>query len=352
MKHKKRILVAPLNWGLGHATRCIPIINALIANNFEPVIGSDGAALALLQHEFPQLKSVELPAYNITYTKNPRWLKFKMLLAYPSLSKTITQERQKIKALVNTLQLDGIISDNRFGIHSTKIPSIYITHQLKVLSGLTTKLSSYWHQKQISKFDACWVPDTNASNNLSGDLCRHHTIKIPITYIGSLSRFTKKQLDKKYDVLILLSGPEPQRQLLEDLLLKEFKSYTGTILFVRGIVENQMTTNKTNNLTIVNFLTSSALNDALNMSDLVISRSGYTTIMDLACLGKMAFFIPTPGQNEQVYLAKRLGEKLMIPSCSQNDFKLDKLHEIDAYSGFSSFNNPIDFKELFDVFLR
>lgn len=347
---KKKILIAPLNWGLGHATRCVPIINALMEHDFIPIIASDGAALSLLSKEFPDLETLELPSYNITYSKKGYFLKFKLLRDTPKILKTIRQEQDAIKSIVKTHAVDGIISDNRFGVYHRDVPSVFITHQLKVLSGNTTWLSTKLHQKTINKFDECWVPDVLGTTNLSGKMGHINHPKFNIKYIGPLSRFQKTACATSYDILVLLSGPEPQREILEGKLLKEFKKYQGDVLFIKGVVENEQTIQKTGNLTIFNFMTTEALEISLNSSHLIVARSGYTTIMDLAKLGKKAFFIPTPGQFEQNYLAQRMQEQNLAPFCRQEDFRLEKIKDIENFKGLKTFDNAVNFTELFSLF--
>ncbi|WP_217363213.1 glycosyltransferase [Winogradskyella undariae] len=348
--HRKRILVAPLNWGLGHATRCIPIINKLIAHNFEPIIASDGFALELLKKEFPNLKAIELPSYNITYAKKANSFKLKLIKDSPHLLKTIKKEKKAIETIVEKEHIAGIISDNRFGARHKNIPSIFITHQLRVLSGNTTWLSSKLHQKIISKFDECWVPDHSGVNNLSGNLGHAESYKTPVKYLGPLTRFKKLDLDIKYRLLVLLSGPEPQRTYLEEKLLKQLKSYKGQVLFIKGQVETKQQIAIEDNITICNFMTSKALEIAINESELILSRSGYTTIMDLAKLEKKAFFIPTPGQFEQMYLAKKLDSEGIVPCCKQDKFKIEMLDKAKDYCGFNSIESEVDFNELFEIF--
>ena len=348
----KKILVAPLNWGLGHATRCIPIINALIENGFQPILASDGVALMLLKKEFPGLEAIELPTYNITYAKKGPYLKFKLLKDAPKLIKTIKAEKRFIENLVNTHAIDGIISDNRLGVYNNKVPSVFLTHQLNVLSGNTTWLSTKLHQKIIRKFNECWVPDTDGAINLSGKLGHTKGQNIKTKYIGPLSRFIKKEIPLANDVMVLLSGPEPQRTFLEEKLLKAFENYKGKVVFVKGIMEQEQSMNKIGSMTVYNFMTSELLGKTLNESNLIVSRSGYTTIMDLAKLNKNAFFIPTPGQFEQEYLAKRLTELGLIASCKQDEFVIDMLEKRSQFKGLSSFEHDINFKELFSLFER
>lgn len=347
---KKRILVAPLNWGLGHATRCIPIIKALIAHDFEPILASDGFALALLQKEFPKLTSFELPSYNITYAKKANSFKLKLIKDSPHLLKTIKREQKVVDEFLLSENISGIISDNRFGVRHREIPSVFITHQLRVLSGNTTWLSSKLHQKIISKFDECWVPDHRSEGNLSGELGHTERHKSSLKYLGPLSRFEKKKLPEKYDLLVILSGPEPQRTYLEEKLLTQLSSFKGKVCFVKGILEPKKKKSTHQNSTIYNYMTSDELETTLNSSKIVLSRSGYTSLMDYAKLEKKAFLIPTPGQFEQEYLAQKMQLDGIAPSCLQDNFNIDMLKQVENYSGFKALEGHINYKKLFNLF--
>ncbi len=350
MSSKKRILVAPLNWGLGHATRCIPIINTLIEYNYEPLIASDGIALQFLKKEFPELKAVELPTYNIKYPNKGHHFKLKLLKNAPKILRVIKAEKKVIASIIKSHEIKGVISDNRFGIYSKTIPSVYITHQLNVLSGSTTWISSKMHQKIIENFDECWIPDIENEPSLSGKLGHLKKHELNLKYIGPFSRFKKIESDKVYDLLVLLSGPEPQRTIFEVKLLEQLKKYKGKVLFVKGVIEDHQTINKQDQITIYNYMQSKELEKVINESSVVLSRSGYTTIMDLAKLNKKAFFIPTPGQFEQEYLAKRLKKLQLVPSCNQDDFKIEMLNSVSNYNGLQVSNFNINFKDLFNLF--
>lgn len=347
---KKRILVAPLNWGLGHATRCIPIIKALDTQGFQPIIASDGVALALLQKEFPQFSSIELPSYGITYSKKGSHFKLKLIKDSPKLIKAIKAEKKAIRDIIETHNILGIISDNRLGVYNKKIPCAFITHQLNVLSGTTTWFSTKLHEKYMMQFNECWIPDAEGDLNLSGKLGHKKQLNITTKYIGPISRFNKMDVEESIDLLVLLSGPEPQRSLLEDKLLKEVKKFNGNVVFVRGIPQKQQKIEQKQGITIYNFMTSNRLEKTINQSKLVLSRSGYTTVMDLAKLEKKAFFIPTPGQTEQEYLAKRLTQQGFVPSSSQKEFNIFLLDNITDYRGLKSFNTQVDYKVLFSLF--
>lgn len=347
-----RILVAPLNWGLGHATRCIPIIRALLKNGFCPVIASDGIALELLRKEFPELESLYLPSYQIEYAKEGKFFKLKMIRDSPKMVKAIAKEKKLVKKIIRERNISGIISDNRLGVYHKHVPSVFITHQLNVLTGSTSWLSSSVHRKFIRKFDQCWVPDAEGKPNLSGKLGHLKNNSLPVRYIGPLSRLEKKETELRYDLAIILSGPEPQRTLLENKLIREITGFRGSILFVRGEIEATQHVEKKDNLTVYNFMRSDELEHALNQSAMVLSRSGYTTIMDLAKLGKKAFFIPTPGQYEQEYLARRLDKKGMVPHATQKKFGIHMLTDIEKYKGLPYWSpHETDFTNLFDIFL-
>jgi uncharacterized protein (TIGR00661 family) len=347
---KKNILIAPLNWGLGHATRCIPIINALIDNDFNPIIASDGVAFELLKKEFPKLVHISMPSYQIEYAKDGRFFKLKLLFNSHKIIKAILSERKKTKKICKEYHIQGIISDNRLGVIYKKVPSVFITHQLKVMTGNTTWITTKMHTYFIKKFNECWIPDVATIPNLSGDLGHIDDQSINAKYLGPLSRLEKTTLEKKYDLMVILSGPEPQRTMLEEKLFKELEYYRGQILFIRGKIESKPNIMKRNQFTIHNFMTSNQIETAYNESDIILCRSGYTTVMDIAKLDKKAFFIPTPGQYEQEYLAKKYKSEGIAPCCKQHKFKLKKLDEINFYKGFTGINSALDFKKLFTIF--
>ena len=346
----KNILVAPLNWGLGHATRCIPIIKALQENNYVPIIASDGIALELLRKEFPYLQMLELPSYHIEYAKNGQNFKWKLLKNCPKMIDAIWEEKSMVKSWIKKYKIDGIISDNRLGVFSKKIPSVFMTHQLNVMTGNTTWITSKIHQYIINKYNVCWVPDVNSTLNLTGKLGHLQHPNEKVKYIGPLSRMDIKNTPQQYDLMIILSGPEPQRGLLESKLIKEIASYEGRIIFIKGIVEKEQKKEQIENVTYYNFMNTRQLEKAFNESAQVLCRSGYTTVMDLVKLNKKAFFIPTPGQYEQEYLAEKYKKEGLVPYAKQNNFKIENLLEIPLYKGLPKIDYTIDWLELFQVF--
>jgi uncharacterized protein (TIGR00661 family) len=348
--NNKTILIAPLNWGLGHATRCIPIIKALQDNNYIPIIASDGIALELLRKEFPYLRTLELPSYEIEYSKNGKNFKWKLLQNCPKMIEAIWAEKKMVKKWIKKHSIDGVISDNRLGVFSQKVPSVFMTHQLNVMTGNTTWITSMLHQHIIKKYAECWIPDLEGTPNLTGKLGHLKKADFVTKYIGPLSRLQKRETLKKYDLMVILSGPEPQRGMLEDKLRAEVLHYNGKVVFIKGIIEKDQIKEQIDHITYYNFMNSRQLEQTFNESETVLCRSGYTTIMDLAKLDKKAFFIPTPGQYEQEYLAKKLKKEGLVPYAEQNDFTIENLKEIDSYQGLPQMDTALDWKTLFQVF--
>jgi uncharacterized protein (TIGR00661 family) len=361
-KGKKRVLLAPLDWGLGHATRCIPIVYDLIQQDVEVIIAVEGKTKVLLEKAFPGYSFVFLRGYNITYSKARLWLPLKIVMQLPKIVWRIYAENKWLKKIIKAYKIDAVISDNRPGLYHTTIPCIYITHQLKIKTGnsFTEWLAQKIHYHFINKYTACWVPDNEAvENNFAGDLS--HPKKLPATpvkYIGTLSRFEKSIQEKKYDLLFLISGPEPQRTIFENLALAQLKKFNGTALLVKGLPgtannEEVMDRADNNKIKIVNHLGADELSKAIQQSDIVISRSGYTTIMDLIKLRQKAILIATPGQTEQEYLAAYLMEKKIFLSISQDNFLLSNV--LKAAGTFPFTNKEVDqnqYKETVKKFIQ
>ena len=349
MKAKKRILVAPLNWGIGHATRCIPIINALIDNNYEVILAAEGRPLHLLSTEFPKLEIIRFADYNINYSKYLP-MSVSMLLQTPKLLWNIKKEQLSLQSIIKDYNIDGVISDNRFGLYSKTIPCAFITHQLQIQSPYFSDSIRDFNYKYINKFDACWVMD-DEENNLAGSLSKPNTLPNNTQYIGTQSRFEKKESNKKYDFLAIVSGPEPQRTILEKGLINALKDRTEKSLIVLGKPELN-TSEQIGSLSIQSHLNAKELNTAILQSDLIICRPGYSTVMDLAKLEKKAVFIPTPGQTEQEYLAENFMSKRICYSQKQSNFNFElALKESKNYNGFStSDNRTTNWENLFLLF--
>jgi uncharacterized protein (TIGR00661 family) len=334
---KKRVLIAPLDWGLGHSTRCIPIIEELLKRNHEVLIASSGSALKLLKKEFPTLEFFSLRSYNIRYPRKGSFV-FSIAQQIPRILRVISKEHERVQKIVHDKNIDLILSDNRYGCWSDRVPSIFISHQLNLqVDGawrLLKPIVDILHNRRIRKFDEVWIPD-NPALHLTGALSQNRNLNLK--HVGVLSRFKKEKLELKYDLAVVLSGPEPQRTMLEEIIFNQIQGQTLKIIVVRGVVEGEGNWKQEGNFTTVNFLQSGKLEEVMNQSKLIISRSGYSTIMDLVRLEMKAILIPTPGQTEQVYLAKQLKDKNIFYSSDQKTFELTKaLSESASFTGFSN----------------
>ena len=323
----KKLLVAPLDWGPGHATRCVPVIRDLLNNDCKIWLAGEGAQEKLLREEFPSLPFLPLKGYRVKYSKTG--LTGKMLLQIPSILRSIKEENKWLNEQVNKYGFDAVISDNRYGLYHEKLFSVFITHQLcikSVLGKWTEGFLQKWNYELIDRFNECWIPDEEGTNNLAGELSHPGQLPgIPVKYIGQLSRFQRKDVDEIKDhLLIILSGPEPQRTILENRIIDQVVNYPGTATIVRGLPKEKNIIPSTNTIHFYNHLSSEELNkEALN-AELIISRSGYSTVMDIASLQKKSLLIPTPGQTEQEYLATNLMKKQFAFCVKQNDLSLLK----------------------------
>lgn len=325
-RQNTRVLVAPLDWGLGHSTRCIPIIKELISLGCEVYIVADKKTFTLLKKEFPTTVFLRHKGYEIKYSRQKSFFAFKLFLQSSKIIYRIFNEKQWLKKTIKKYSINAVISDNRFGMYDKNIPSIYITHQLLIKTGnnFSDRIAQKIHYHFIKKYRTCWVPDQKKSG-LAGELSHPKILPENITYIGPLSRFIELPgMEKAYDLLIILSGPEPQRTIFENKILEQLISIKGNIFIIRGLPDESNKPANFNNITIENHLPASELNKVISKSKIVICRSGYTSVMDLAALKKRAILIPTPGQTEQEYLAKYLMEKRYFLSVQQKDFSIQK----------------------------
>ena len=319
ISNKKKILYCILNWGLGHATRSIPIINHLKSENYELIIASSGRSKKLLETEYPDTEIINLPDYNISYSQNAFWLPFKMLSQTPSLLINIRKEHQWIKEFCKQEAIDLIISDNKFGCYHKEIPSIFITHQIRIKSPLKwmEPLIFSLNHRFIKKYSECWIPDYNNEKSLSGQLSKD-TIAIDKVFIGPISRFSYENVEKKYKYCAIISGPEPQRTILEKAIIDVLKELQEKSIIICGKPESKKEEN-INNLTIKNIAFGKDLENIINASEIIISRAGYSSIMDYAALRANAIIIPTPGQTEQEYLAHYLNKHPSFISMNKVD---------------------------------
>jgi len=264
----------------------------------------------MLKKEFPMAEFIFIKGYNIQYPTNVGSFTRKILQQIPKIWWAIIREHFWLKDLLKKRSWDLLISDNRYGLHTKKIPSVFITHQLRVQTGsgklADDLIQSILYQK-INKFTHCWIPDV-ASNKINIAGLLSHPIKKPnrYKYIGPLSRLNNNNANQGNTILVLLSGPEPQRTILENILLKQLLNTTEKIIFVRGLPLETKKISVPKNIQIENFMDSKTLIGVMEEAEMVVCRAGYSSIMDLLKLNKSAIIIPTPGQTEQEYLAVHL----------------------------------------------
>lgn len=315
----KTIFISPLDWGLGHATRCVPLIKQLMLTNVV-ILGVTPTTALIFNEEFPTLKKIDIEPYIITYSKTIP-LSVKLLFDAPRILKVIKKEQQQLEQIIREHQIDVVISDNRFGLYNKNVECIYITHQLNIQAGIFSFIANKIHRRFIKHFNKVWVPDFEEENKcLAGNLSRNTSLK-NIIYIGPLSRLQKvDKIEDEFDYLCLLSGPEPLRTELEIILINAADVSNKKIGLVRGTRPLPHSVNK--NITIIDLPTALQLSQLIVNSKTIVCRSGYSTLMDLHHLEKKeCILIPTPGQDEQVYLANYWKQKFGARVIQQKDLK-------------------------------
>ncbi len=339
------VLVAPLDWGLGHASRCIQIIRLLLEQDHNVIIAGDGRSLELLKQEFPELLSVDLPGYDITYSRSG-FIVWIMLKQLPKIAYGIYREHKRLDEIIREHRIDTVISDNRFGLWSKRVPCAYMTHQTMIMAPgwlrFIEPILYRLHKIAINRYDECWIPDNEDEPNLSGDLTHKYPLPSNAHYIGSLTRFTMLEdvqpelgdVQPEWDLLAVISGPEPQRTIFEEMFLSQVKELSLKVLLIQGITEKDHEWYIGDNIKVVSRMTADELNQTMCSSKLVLMRSGYCGIMDIVVLGKQAIFVPTPGQTEQLYLADYFHRKQLYYSQRQEKFNLKQaLTEVSKYKG-------------------
>ncbi|MDZ7741950.1 MAG: glycosyltransferase family protein [Bacteroidota bacterium] len=358
MQKAKNILLCPLDWGLGHASRCVPIIDALRNMGHHVIIGASGRPLAFLQQEFPDLKYIDFPGYNIRYPQNSSMYR-SMLLQAPKILKRIKQEHKRLKSIVGEHQIDLVISDNRYGLWHPDIPSVIMSHQLRIMAGsrMEEAMLRRINFRYLRKFTACWVPDVAGERNLSGALSHFEMKDLAPIYIGPQSRFSvyqqQEEIAGKYELLVSISGPEPQRSLFEKKVLEQIQSLKIKTLILAGKPGEDQNQNINKWIEYRSHMDSRELKQILLNAEMILSRPGYSTIMDLASLGKKAIFIPTPGQTEQEYLARYHAGQGHCVCAEQKDFQLAELiNACKSVQGFDLMNETSAYQELIESLFK
>ncbi len=299
----QHIVFAVSDWGLGHASRSAVLIDRLSKNN-TVTIASSGIALQWLEARFATLSFLRLPSYNIKYRMPFRWLD--MIWQGPNLLMVIREEQKIIIEYCKKNSTTLILSDHRWGCHFSAIPSIFIGHQLNIpLKSMSiSKIINRLHARMINPFNLIWVPDTDGFE-LSGIMASNPYIDVPARSIGLLSHMRANQdspLPTQHAIVVILSGPEPIRTSLENSLMGILSSISWPIIFIRGTDERSEFVSK-KDWVIINVASQEQIRQALMSASLVISRTGYSTIMDLWQMKSTCVLIPTPGHPEQEYLA-------------------------------------------------
>jgi len=328
-----KIIYGVCSWGIGHATRSLPVIRKLIDENNKITIISNGRSLELLKKELGEnIEYIDIPDYPMLLSENARQFMAKSMIYWPIFIRKMQSGLNKLTKMLKTKKCDLIISDARYDIYSKRIPSFFISHQIRIMNPLRIKMletgSEIFNLFFFKRFRRVIVPDYK-EDNLSGDLS-HNLRRLDekkIYYVGVLSDFKKRNTKKDIDYLISISGPEPQRTLLEKKLLSQTDQLDGNIVITLGKTEKKDTLSK-KNMTTYSFLTKEKREDLLNRAKLVVSRSGYSTILDLAVIGTKALMTPTPGQIEQEYLAEYHNKKGTFYSVDQNHIDLGRDVEI------------------------
>jgi UDP:flavonoid glycosyltransferase YjiC (YdhE family) len=331
-REKPTVLLSPLDWGLGHTTRCIPIIQELLHRGCVVIIACNSVQKALLTPEFPHCTYVNLQGYDLRYSTSRRRTLGRILLQLPKILMRIKGENRWLRQFLRQQPVDAIISDNRFGFYHGSVPGIFITHQLRIKTGLgrvADRITQWLNYQRIARFNSCWVPDHSGALAMAGQLSNPARLPdLPVHYMGALSRLQPcLQPSQPGRLLIILSGPEPQRTLFENQLLQQLEQLPVRAVLVRGLPATAFSFSTGPNLTVYDHAPASQLNQLMCDAEFIISRSGYTTVMDLLKLGKKSILVPTPGQAEQEYLAGYLHSRQLAFTASQSGFSLQKALE-------------------------
>lgn len=309
---------------MGHATRCIPVISELLNQGVDVVIGADKGPLKVLQEAYPDLEYVRIPGPLITY-RNKSFV-LNMLRQTMGFIKGLRAENRQLSQILAEHRINGVISDNRLGLHSKKVPTVVMSHQLNlkfpVVSGPVNAINRFL----MKRFSNIWIPDFDSDLSLSGHLSKHKRDLKPI-FVGPLSRLTTSDIDEEIELpekfaACILSGPEPQRTFLEKKVMEGLENSVYNWVVVRGLPGNTCMEKRGRHL-ILNYANSRILKAIISRADGVLSRSGYSTVMDIVIMKKRAVFIPTPGQTEQEYLASYYEEKNWFAKIDQETFRLN-----------------------------
>ena len=324
------VAICPLNWGLGHASRCIPLIHMALSKGNEVIIASDGQALIWLKREFPQLKFYELPSYNVSYPYTS--IVLNALSNFYSITSAIFAERKMMETIIRKEKIHFLLSDNRYGLQTVHCKRAFMCHQMHIYhpKKWMSKCINLVHQFFLKRSKNIWIPDFEREPGLAGLLSHQmpSSIRKKVFYIGPLTHLKVEPTANPSSILILLSGPEPQRTVLENKLidLMENRPEVDTITLIRGTEKPLHKTPAFRK--IINLASGELVNLAINEAKAIICRSGYSTIMDLHNYHGKILYIPTPGQTEQEYLAQLHADGRKVFQVNQSDLDGNHLEEL------------------------
>jgi len=347
----KHFLVTPLDWGLGHAGRCVPVIRSLLSRNQRVTVAASGNIARMLAAEFRALPFVPVVNYGIRYGGGPVSLAARFPFMVMRVMFCALQEHRQARRLVGDLGVDAIISDNRFGFFTRTTVNVYISHQLCVLMpkgfGWLERLVRCGLVTSAGWYDRLWIPDYGGDDNLTGDLTRKYPLPPHHRFVGPLSRFAGLPADTVKgpgpDLLVMLSGPEPQRSMLEHTVIAQAGAFGGSVVVLRGLPGDAPAVSAPGHVTLVNHASSPEIGRLLRSAKSIVCRGGYSTIMELDCLGRSAVLVPTPGQSEQEYLCERMERLGRFVCAPQRGFSLAlSLEKLAALPVRSSADNRTD----------
>ena len=301
----KKVLLGILDWGLGHATRSSVIIREVIKQGHTPLVLTSGEALHWIKSEFPGIKTFSLPPLGMKYFSLPGALISAAWYA-PRLFWIMRCEKQWVEKIVLEEKVDLIVSDNRYGCHHSKVRSVLVCHFLNiVLPGrwkIISPILNFFYRWFFRAFDEIWVPD-DEGGRLSGKLSKIFLQSNRVKFIGPLSRFGPIDLkkEKSYDVTAIISGPEPLKSHFAEKIFSALSGFPGRCLVVVG--GNKLHCQPDRKIELRYNVSTTELKEIIHETNLVVSRSGYSSIMDYDRLQCRVLLVPTPGQPEQVYLA-------------------------------------------------
>ena len=366
-----KVLVAPLDWGLGHATRCVPVVREFLRAGAEVELAVVKANANFFREVFPDLRQRLAPSYNIVYPKHGYNMALWLLKNSVHLNAVMRYEHHFAEEMVERHGYDVLFSDNRFAFYSKNALSIYMTHQRRIAFprafAAFERIGVMWHANIMRKFDEVWVPDLEIYPGYAGSLSHSGATPgdKPMRYVGTLSRFSEMdaagagknavkaggnapapvdlerdvdlmsvsefmahstnvewnaapevhvagmdgtEMRAAYKVVAVVSGVEPARTQFEQQLREALQQIPGQHMMILGKPSAEQKTWIEGNIEFHTHLATNDFAEAVKRADFVVSRGGYSTVMDMAELGAKCIFVPTPGQFEQIVLAHDLSK--------------------------------------------